>query len=312
MYEAPIKRDMAVGLIYFNSTGSIRILQNMMYVMNSLELSKIPCFVLELCFDNSPPEIANADVVLRASTVSFQKENLCRILESHIPRVFSKLMFIDGDLIFSNPAWYNETSEMLDCHDVVQPFREASWMDITFKKSIKRAKTAVLHPLDWPFNPSNYHPGFAWAFDREWYRRVGFYDRTIIGGGDTLSVMGWMGNIDEARVPKALRSSYTDFVEKISDNPPSIGWIVGRVYHLYHGSIKNRQYKKRKLILEGVGEIDDIVVMNEDGVYEVVDEEIMLRIRTYLSERDDDGIDMEISSEKKDNFILTCLNRLFH
>jgi hypothetical protein len=37
-----------------------------------------------------------------------------------------------------------------------------------------------------------FHPGFAWAFRRKWFRKVGFFEYGITGSGDTLSAAAWL------------------------------------------------------------------------------------------------------------------------
>jgi hypothetical protein len=108
-YTIPWKCDMAVGLVFFNPAKSKRMVMNYFYTIEKLKLAKIPYYTLELVFDKQEPELADAFHVWSKS-ILFHKENLCTILESKIPWWFSKVLFLDADIIFGNPDWYSEVS----------------------------------------------------------------------------------------------------------------------------------------------------------------------------------------------------------
>jgi hypothetical protein len=87
----------------------------------------------------------------------FHKENLCRILERKIPSKFTKLVFLDADIIFNSDEWYTKTSELLDTNDVVQVFDKCHWLDTNGYITLTRE--SVLH-MDSRTYDSKYHPGF--------------------------------------------------------------------------------------------------------------------------------------------------------
>lgn len=285
-YKEPKTKDMAVCIIHFNATESVRLVQNFLLVWNSLKRSHIPCFVLELCFGNQVPIISGSTVVVRADTVTFQKENLCRILERHVPDTYTKLLFMDADIFFQDPGWYSTTSTMLDVHDVVQPFKRARWLDLTYTRVIKRSLSVVMNSSK-SYDARKYHPGFAWGFRREWYREFGFFDHSVIGGGDACSVLAWKG-FSMDRVPPALRPAHLEFRDTLLQTKYSIGHTQDTVYHLWHGYRENRGYTTRQAILEDVEDIRDIIKKNKDGVYEIP--EFSEAIKSYLSSRKDDEV----------------------
>ena len=109
-YQVPWKRDMAVGFVFFNPAKSKRMLMNYFYTIEKLKLAKIPYYTLELVFNRQEPEIKDAFHVY-AKSVMFHKERLCSLLEAKIPWYYSKVMFLDADIVFGNPAWYSEVSD---------------------------------------------------------------------------------------------------------------------------------------------------------------------------------------------------------
>jgi hypothetical protein len=110
-YNEPNKKDLAIGLVYFNCVKSKRLLMNYLYVREKLRLAGIPTFTIEMYEDT--PEIHDA-IHLKTDFILFQKERLCHLLEKRIPSVFKKLMFMDSDLVFDNLRWYDDVSKKLE------------------------------------------------------------------------------------------------------------------------------------------------------------------------------------------------------
>lgn len=260
------KNDMAICLVVFNPSKTKRILMNYFYIKNQFLIQKLPVFTIELVYSGHTPEIPDAFHV-RSNSIMFHKENLYRILETKIPRKYTKLAFIDCDILFSNPSWYSQTSKLLDTFDVVQPFETAHWMDLTYTK-IELSRETVLHMKSntWNFL---YHPGFAWCMTRDWYNSTGFFDYAVSGSGDTLSAIAWLKKklpIGFQSLPKSLRHQYSKFLNK---SCPKITYLQSiDVYHLYHGSRSNRQYSNRHKLLDINTSIEDILTKNSQGVFE--------------------------------------------
>jgi len=284
VYAVPTKRDVAVCFVYFNPAKSKRMLMNYLYTVEKMKLAKIPVFTMELVFDK--PEIADAFHV-KGQSVMFHKERMCQLMEKRIPWRYRKLLFLDADIVFANPAWYSDLSRRLDSYQVVHPFASACWLDITYKK-VEDERLSVLY-MDKAklYNPV-YHPGFGWAFQRSWFKRVGFYTYGVTGSGDTLSSAAWLGvEFVPSYLRDAFRSSYSEF-KKLPR--PTISCIEGTVYHLWHGTRKNRKYQERHTLLDGVEEIRAAIIENRDGVFEFKDPELQQKIRGYFDGRDDDGV----------------------
>ena len=260
------KHDMAICLVVFNPSKTKRILMNYFYAKNQFDLQKLPVFTIELVYNGQEPEIPDAFHV-HSNSIMFHKENLYRILETKIPKKYTKLAFLDCDILFSDPCWYSKTSKLLNEYDVVQPFENAHWTDLTYTHIELTRKTVLeMKKPMWDFN---YHPGFAWCMKRDWYNSVGFFDYAISGSGDTLSTVAWLKKSfprNFQSLPKALQSEYTKFLNKLC---PKITYLKGvNVMHLYHGSRDNRQYAIRHKILEVNQSVLDLIKVNSDGVFE--------------------------------------------
>jgi len=290
-------KDLAICLVIFNPAKSKKIISNYFTMMEKLEPYNLPIFTLELVFNDREPEIPGAYHVYGHSYM-FHKERLCRLLEELVPDKYKKIAFMDTDLFYDNVNWYYQTSKLLDTYDIVQMFENAHWMN---SKNTEKTLTrkSVLFLEDEVFN-FKYHPGFAWAFRREYYNDVGFFDWAVSGSGDTLSSAKWLNKtlpLNFKSLPKPLYTEYINFYNKPN---PKITYLKGvDVYHLYHGSRVNRQYSQRHEMLFINQDIKELVFINNQGVYEWTHKskwnELFLE---YFTNRKDDEDDEEPKKEE--------------
>lgn len=288
-YNTPLKKDLAVGLVYFNAAKSKRLLMNYFYALEKFRMANIPVFTLEVYEDS--PEIKDA-FHLKTDFIIFQKERMCYLLEKMIPKSFTKLLFIDSDLIFENTNWYNDLSERLETSDIVQPFSKGIWLDITYKKVVKQRIPIAFYQkfgrIDYDGGIGGYHPGFAWGFRRSWFNKVGFFQYAILGDGDTLSSIAWL-NYTDFKTRDFIRNAVEDFKSSITEKP-SICFLDGVIFHLWHGDSSKRQYRERREIFKSVKDVRDIIRVADNGLFELKDDTFKAKIRKYFKKRDDDGL----------------------
>ncbi len=70
-----------------------------------------------------------------------------------------------------------------------------------------------------------------------------------------------------------------------------LGYLPVDIYHLYHGSMKKRQYVSRYEYFKNVKNIEDVSSINNTGAYELTDQVLNNKMRMFFRERDDDGTD---------------------
>jgi hypothetical protein len=289
-YKSQKANDLAIGLVYFNSSNSKRILMNYLYTVEKLKTAGFPYFTLEVYKDNY--DIADA-FHIKTDCILFQKERLCRILERKIPDLYTKLLFMDCDVVFENTNWYNELSDKLNEFNIVHPFSEVCQLDITFK-NIMYHKSSISLSQKYGFEQglSIYQPGLAWAFQRPWFKKYGGFEYGVLGGGDYYSVGAWLKllPVDSENLPNVLRPAYTKYYEQMRLNNPTVSNINGRAYSLWHGTQKKRQHQSRYHILKYVNDIRNIININKDGIFVIQDALIMRRISKFFKDRDDDGV----------------------
>jgi hypothetical protein len=285
-YSVPESQDLAICFIYFNVVNSKRLLMNYLYTVEKLKMANIPYFTVEIY--TKQPEIANA-FHIQTDFILFQKERYCHVLEKAIPNTYTKLLFLDADIIFENPNWYNELSKKLETFDIVQPFTTGYYLDITYKNMTQTSSKLSMVYSKQGSTRYKYHPGFGWAFKRCWFQKYGFFQQSVIGGGDRISSYSWIKPMTILKIaPKYIQPALKIYLDNLREKP-SICNISGSVYHLWHGSRSKRQYKIRENILGNIDDIRTILSEEKSGIYTIKNKTYRRKIKTYLFNRDDDG-----------------------
>lgn len=281
IYIEPEVEDTAVLLAFYNPVPFKRILKNIRYIMKCLKDAGIPYFVAECVFEGRRPQLPDADLHVKSSSFMFYKEQLLNLLEKRVPEQYTKLVFLDADILFDAPDWINQISVKLNVVDVLQPFQEACWLtpDNTRIRNKKYSYGyAIVNKLAGrPGELHAYHPGFAWAMRRSVFRSLGgFYPRSIVGNGDMMFTLNFFADAvpegfrKDFNIADCLIEGWTAYHENFKRVAPSIGFLALKALHLFHGLTEQRQYKTRYKDVGDYlkGEWDDIVVVNADGLTE--------------------------------------------
>ncbi len=97
--------------------------------------------------------------------------------------------------------------------------------------------------------------GMAWAAKRSTLEICGFYDTNIIGGGDAILAFAAIGKLDDywlSRVQAPKMQAYSrQWAAKASEAGlfDRVGSLDQKLFHLWHGSFSNRNYRGRHAIL---------------------------------------------------------------
>jgi hypothetical protein len=231
----------------------------------------------------------------------FYKEQLVNKLEKVIPEQYTKLAIIDGDILFDTPDWIDQISKKLETSDIIQPFSQACWLtpDNTKIRSKKPSYAIGLvnKKLAHPRSIHYYHPGFAWAFKRDIFRRIGgFFDRAVVGNGDMLFVFNFFHDtVPEFWVRDVLRThfildTWPAYHARFKEVNPTIGYLPNKALHLFHGVRQNRQYTTRYKSVSHylTGKWDDQIFVNKDGLFEFNDKNLSMTVLEYFKRRNED------------------------
>jgi hypothetical protein len=155
------------------------------------------------------PFVAGATVFhVRSHSMMFHKENLWNLLAARVPSRYSKLLFLDANVLFFEPYWYEAISRALDSHPIVQPF-QAVMHTTADRSSVIRFNPGLVAAHATIGSARVFHAGtglkpaagFGIAVQRSWLSDVGgFMDMAVLGGGDYLLGAALCGrNITEHR-----------------------------------------------------------------------------------------------------------------
>ncbi|WP_033921934.1 hypothetical protein [Sphingomonas sp. 37zxx] len=211
----------------------------------------------------------------RCDVTLWQKERLLNLAIAALPAACDKVVWLDGDILFENPDWVGQTASLLDRHPVVQPFDRAVWLTPDTVTPPEHPPRGLGEGCEMPgmaatmasggerqrlladyFNHG--HPGFAWAARRTILAKHPLYDRHILGGGDVTIAHAIFGDRDYWRglnmacrdmtaAEIAAMGSWGRAFHGAIDG--SIGYVPGRVRHLWHGPLAQRGYRDRWKIL---------------------------------------------------------------
>ena len=293
-YAEPNIRDMIIIIPYFNPCNSVNILNNLKTVKKSLDDANIPYYIGEILFDKQESiniERESNVFTYKTDSYMFYKENIINMLLDKIPKEYKKICTMDADIMFQNKAWYDVISSSLDKLTICHPFRESVWLDK--KQQCIDVKKSIIEMQGDDLDGNRGHPGFIWAFNKEWLSTNKLFELCVIGGGDTLLASSFL-NLSHSKV--WLNESYRDYLKKFK-HPENVGNAELTVFHLYHGSIINRQYDLRNQFMMNLlsfynfTDISQLLEKNEHGLLEWKEEykhkcnEVLL---TFFKNRKDD------------------------
>jgi hypothetical protein len=253
---------------YFNPAGFKRRLPNYRIFRENLG---IPLVTAELSFDGSFELTDNdADILIQISggAVLWQKERLLNIALRSVPAYVNNIAWIDCDVIFERSDWADEAIKQLKKSNVVQLLshqvdlgpedhhnnfnyrdRAPSGQGIISMASADRSGQARVLPTPGP-NRRSFAWGLAWAARRKILEDHGLYDAMIVGGGTRAMVSAMYGEFDEIvaafQLNRARQEHYLKWARSYHQAVQGrVGHVPGRLYHLWHGKLENRNYASR-------------------------------------------------------------------
>jgi hypothetical protein len=259
------------------------------------------------------PEIVNAEqlpVQVCADNILWHKENLLSLLLNHLPDDCYKVCWIDCDVLYQTGDWQAEIFDALQKFRIVQGFSFAGMLPkgVEFIDSIDLNSfptrfddcskvygylCGLMHPQ---IKQANGHPGFVWAARREVLEEINFYNECIMGGGDLLMSRAavfqqYSGEVCD-RHSRFQLASYFPWAQLCTEAIDfSIGFIPNVIYHLYHGSVGNRNDSQR---WQGLRVLDfdprRDIEMTEEGLWKLTEEgkRLEVPVQSFFASRKDD------------------------
>jgi hypothetical protein len=235
---------LAVVSCYFNPAGYQALKRN--YLRFVSEFSRqAPLYIAEVAFEGDE-FLTDAFVKIRASRERhclWQKERLLNLVVERLPSNIDAVAWVDADVTFFDPFWFEKAIEALGEYHVCQLFDK--WHFSNSEGQIVSAQESVgLHgERYWNLRG---HPGGAWAARREVFPMD---DTHILGGGDSMAIEGWLG-ICDTFLQKQMNPDWFAYYRNWADKAfqlvmGNVTSLNGHALHWYHGERKHRHYAKR-------------------------------------------------------------------
>jgi len=300
--------DVAVLTSYFNPARYRSKLANYTRFMRPFLQSGSEVFAIECVFGDGSPELTgfpNVSTVMAESMV-WQKERLLNLLLNRIPSKYTKIVWIDCDVLFCDEQWLQKVSSALENFPVLQPFETAIRLPPRVTSYEGKGELFpgfgsryaldrnCLHATEYQ---SHGQTGFVWAAQREVLERCLLYDVCIAGGADHVMVHGMCGDIDAPCVTRLLgnrsplHEHYRRWAGRVFDMVRGrIGFVEGTILHLWHGARTDRSYTIRNQQLNALEfDPDRDMYVGESGCWHVIRPEIEEWARAYFGSRNEDA-----------------------
>lgn len=231
----------------------------------------VPLVAVELSFDGTfELDQTDADLLIQLTGrhVMWQKERLLNVGIAALPAACQKFVWVDCDVVFTEPTWAEQTADALDDFILVQPFDRAvdlargATLDSCAAGAPGRISRGLACEIAGGTDPRTIlmemglrvrlglAGGFAWAGRRDVFGATGLYDVCIMGSGSGAIHNAAWGLFDCTAHALRMNQSWRDHFEawgrsvsRAADG--RVGYVKGRLLHLWHGDLRNRKYVQR-------------------------------------------------------------------
>ena len=254
--------NLVVLTAYFNPQHSTNRRNNWFAFSQSLLEKGIQLLTIEGVRVGDDPNLPERSDVQRIyfEDILWHKERLLNIAIRNLPKEVDAVAWVDADLLWPCPDLEERILSALAYWPVIQPWSTCVLLDANNNTQLWMGRKKSPHSTGSynhrrrvkDGNPSDSHPGFAWAARRSVIDEIGgLYDRHITGGGDTAMALGFFGNfkstfLDYDRMSLPMFAHWNSWAMKAhSVIKGQVGFIESEIQHLYHGEIADRGYRQR-------------------------------------------------------------------
>jgi hypothetical protein len=282
-----MRADLCVITCYYNPEGYRTKLSNYLRFEDALRSSGLSLVTVECAMGQMGYELPDQKglVRVRGRDVMWQKERLLNVAMEYVPGEFTKIAWLDCDLLFGNENWADETSRLLDCYPVVQPFDTVVRLPrglaedagggerwISFAAAYAKQPHALLTG-DFAVHG---HTGFAWAARREILSRHGLYDGCVAGSGDHMMAHAFAGDWHGPCIRRIFADNTGHWKHFAAWSSAiyrgvraAVSFVPGTLLHLWHGETEDRRYVHRNRDLAGFSfDPASDVAIGADGCWE--------------------------------------------
>jgi len=290
----------------FNPAGYQTRLDNYYTFRERLDKQNIKLLTVELAFNDSPHSIPDA-LHLRGNSIMWQKERLLNYAMSQLPPECDMVGWLDSDLLLPD-GWDDMVINKLNHVDFVQLFSKVIHLNPEEKRfagEIFDEKIGIIWQNktheNWRARRlqrqiSHAEPGYGWAANRRVFQATnGLYDKLIIGSGDNWIVDCLLDSNELHHYNNKLTSHQIRDMDEwklnfITRTDKSVDYLPVEIYHLWHGSAKDRAYTTRDIIFKqfDFNPQEDIQLKNHVWEWATDKPEFHQAIINYFRNRNED------------------------
>jgi len=300
--------DLAIVTCYFNPCGYRSPARNLLIFLRRMNERGLPVFVAELLFPNQASILPESDGSIRTThftgaDVMWHKERLLNLMVARLPVRYTKVAWLDADVIFPDPRWYERTSRLLDAYDLAQLFDKVHALD-NAGKEIGRDESLASYvdrgaPEPFDFRKVRKRTGLAWGAKRSLLASHGLLDVNILGSADKFMALAAYGASGEGaawelrRLSAGLERAFNRWGRPFhADVRGRVGCLPTTVLQLGHGRLDRRNHVQRSALLRE-NDFDPVadIARDEFGVWRWSSDKPVLRdgiVRYFESRLEDD------------------------
>jgi hypothetical protein len=264
--------DLQVVAVMNNPVGYTSRVSLMQQFIASMRTAKVSLTLVEAELYSAPFKVTQANRVgqlqLRQVDEIWQKENMVNAGARALPNSWEYIAWIDGDVSFINSNWAMETLQQLQVYEVVQLFQTAcdlgpknevfnTYNGFGYSFATGQPKFTVSTSAYYGTKTTGkyWHPGYAWAMNRETYEKLGgLLEVGVLGSGDHHMALSYIGDANES-IPTGLNANYVAQVMQWQERAKTavradLGYVSGTLMHYWHGNKGARNYWGRWDILK--------------------------------------------------------------
>jgi hypothetical protein len=276
----PEQNEIAAIVPFYNYTQSEYRRKNYFACVERLKQQGFPVFTAEAALEGAAFNIPEGPRIKRyvVRDPLFIKETLFNLTLRDLPSNYTSVAWLDADTLFERPDIVQATLDALKKYPVVQMFEHVHWVDKEGKigKQPKGRSLVYRNKSKGVISasPGRCWPGLAWAARREIIEELGgLYDSYPSGSGDVFASVGFyydrnVGYLNRY-APKLIKHFWETWGTRTGQIiKRRIGYVDCQARHMYHGSLKNRQYTRRHTTLKRAN-FDPIKHQerDENGIY---------------------------------------------
>jgi hypothetical protein len=288
---------------YFNFSNFQTSKVNLINFINHNNFSdKVRLIISEGVYGGNPLEIESNKIFnhlkFNLKNILWAKENLINLAIKNLPNDWEYALWCDKDILFKNNDWAEKTIEKLKYFDVIQPWTKAYLLQKNQKQIVNKNKlsfvTSLLYFQKELINKKG-HAGMVWGINKNFYNKINKIIDWQIAGQADLTFAFCCGLKDKSKLLNFTQTQpMKDILLKYAQNFNDVkfDYVENEIYHLYHGSLENRNYVERlSILLKHNYNPNEDIYYDENGVLCLTENGKRMEndIKEYFLSRDEDN-----------------------